>query len=422
MWYRKSLPAVAIIFGLSLACLAFGWLTSGPQYFGGLIGLGYVLARVTHRRRSGHDPAAVSPGPSLQPARQDHRPPPADPNDRTALVNEMLSQGRFALLLRPRIASDLTDNQLHDALTALNANMALVPEGEVFLASFSTTLDAFNRNPSEVPLERGRVVQVAPVFLDRYPVTNRQFYEFVAAGGYEQVALWDSSVWTAILDLKDRTGKPAPRYWMDGIYLEGEEEHPVVGVSWYEATAFARWIGKRLPTDAEWVKAGAWPLPAGGGERGQRRYPWGDGMDRSKANLWGSGPERIVSVNEFAEGVSVGGVHQLIGNAWEWTSSMYRGLDGPDGRLEPAEPMKSLRGGAFDTYFDIHATCHFQSGEAPLRGKHNIGFRCAVGVCDLVFARCADTSEKATACGTSEPIPSESFPSESNEQSDQVRV
>ncbi|MDZ7616433.1 MAG: SUMF1/EgtB/PvdO family nonheme iron enzyme, partial [Patescibacteria group bacterium] len=265
--------------------------------------------------------------------------------------------------------------------------MSLVPEGEVFLASMGLALDARYADAFGDESEHGRTIQVAPVFLDRRPVTNREFYEFVAAGGYEQVSLWDRGVWTAVLDMADRTGKPGPRYWRDGVYLEGQEDHPVVGVSWYEAMAYARWIGKRLPSDAEWVKAGAWPLPAGGSTLGQRRYPWGDSMDRSKANLWGSGPARIVSVHEFAEGVSVGGVHQLIGNVWEWTSSAYRGLDGPDGRLEPEEPMKSLRGGAFDTYFDLHATCQFQSGDAPLRARYNIGFRCAVGVCDLVFTR-----------------------------------
>ncbi len=406
MRHARSLAAPAVILGLSLICLALGGWTSGPHGFAGFAGLGYVLARVTYwQRPAGQKPPDRQPEPSepsCRPAQPRRRSPSADPNDRNALIDEMLAQGRFALLLRPQIAGDLAERQFRQALTALDTGMALVPEGAVVLTSNVFETDA-DEEPMDALPDRQRVLQVSPLFLDRYPVTNSQFYEFVAAGGYEQVSLWDASIWTAVLDMRDRTGKPGPRYWMDGVYLEGEEDHPVVGITWYEAAAYARWIGKRLPTDAEWVKAGAWPLPDAAAAHGQRRYPWGDSMDRNKANLWGSGPERIVSVHEFAEGVSVGGVHQLIGNTWEWTSSPYRGLDTPDGRLAPAEPMKSIRGGAFDTYFDLQATCQFQSGESPLRRKHNIGFRCAVGLCDLVFTRPAAAADR-TASDRSAPV------------------
>ncbi|MDY0169266.1 MAG: SUMF1/EgtB/PvdO family nonheme iron enzyme [Thermoguttaceae bacterium] len=392
--------ALAVILALSLACWVLGWLAAGPVYLsGGTAGFGYVLFRAAggyRLRRSAR--AAGENRPLPRPARPTERPKPANPHDPGALADEMLAQGRCALLLRPQIAGNLPEPQFRRALASLNETMALVPEGDVALEPASQSLD-FCRLDADDALH---IVRVAPVFLDRYPVTNRQFYEFVAGGGYEQVALWDTAIWTAVLAMTDRTGRPGPRYWMDGVYLEGEEDHPVVGVSWYEAAAFARWIGKRLPSDAEWVKAGTWPLPTGGGVRSQRRYPWGDTVDRGKANLWGSGPERIVSVREFTEGVSVGGVYQLIGNVWEWTSGTFRGIDGPDGRLEPAEPMKSLRGGAFDTYFDNQATCQFRSGDYPLRRKHNIGFRCAVGVCDLLLARARGIPE-CTAAGQPEP-------------------
>jgi iron(II)-dependent oxidoreductase len=92
-------------------------------------------------------------------------------------------------------------------------------------------------------------------------------------------------------------------------------------------------------------------------------------------------------VEEFSTGVSVGGVYQLIGNVWEWTRADF-GSFRPNGEeLVLEDSMKSIRGGAFDTYFDNQATCQFQSGEQPLARKPNIGFRCAVGVCDLVLAR-----------------------------------
>jgi iron(II)-dependent oxidoreductase len=116
----------------------------------------------------------------------------------------------------------------------------------------------------------------------------------------------------------------------------------------------------------------------------QRRFPWGDTMDRDLVNLWGAGPGSTVSVFDLPDGVSVGGIYHLIGNVWEWTTSHFGVWDASARRLETASPMKSIRGGAFDTYFDVQATCQFQSGESPIRRKHNIGFRCALAVSDVV--------------------------------------
>jgi iron(II)-dependent oxidoreductase len=193
------------------------------------------------------------------------------------------------------------------------------------------------------------------------------------------------------LDFVDSTGQPGPRYWKNGCYLAGQENHPLVGISWYEALAYAGWVGKRLPTDAEWVKAGCWPVAIAENNRFQRRYPWGEMIDRKRANLWGSGPEKIVDVDQFEDGVSVGGVYQLIGNVWEWTNDNFR----PEQVLPEGATMevtlKSIHGGAFDTYFDNQATCQFQSGENALARRHNIGVRLAIGVCDLALAPMPDT-------------------------------
>ncbi|GAF71255.1 unnamed protein product [marine sediment metagenome] len=227
-----------------------------------------------------------------------------------------------------------------------------------------------------------------------------------------------------MLEMVDRTGAPGPRYWRDGCFLPGEEDHPVIGVSWYEASAYARWIGKRLPSDAEWVKAGSWPVAMSATTRMQRKYPWGDTMNRTAANLWGSGPEGIVPVDEFDLGVSVGGIYQLIGNVWEWTCGNFRELslageivsscspyptdldthEYVAGDLILPTPMKSIRGGAFDTYFDNHATCQFQSGENPLRRRHNIGFRCAVAIGDLALVRPASAEPEEAELQDDAPI------------------
>jgi len=389
------LAAVAV---MSLVNWTMGWAVAGRwSMVGGLVGLCYVLLRIGYNRRGEQCDAKPTATPSEpRRAQPPARPKPADLEDRAALVNEMLAQGRYALLLRPQLAAQLQFDNFRRTLGTLNEQMALVPEGEVVLGRIDAALDDRLLEPDEIERFRGRVVKVAPLFLDRYPVTNREFYEFVAGGGYEQMALWEKSMWSAVLELVDRTGAPGPQGWIDGCYLEGEEDHPVTGVSWHEANAYARWVGKRLPTDAEWVKAAAWPTPNPGGSHTQRRYPWGEMMDRRRANVWGTGPDRVVSVHEFSDGVSVGGVYQLIGNTWEWTAGNYRGTDHPQGPLALTEPIKSIRGGAFDTYFDNHLTCQFQSGEYPLSRKANIGFRCAVGVCDVLLGRAADRETNDT--------------------------
>jgi gamma-glutamyl hercynylcysteine S-oxide synthase len=380
---------------LGLANFGLGWITQhGLLAAGGAVGAGFAVLVFAVRRRpaavaaSGLPAAAETPDEPLCRAAVHTA---IDAGNPDALGAQMLAQGRYSLLLRPQIAANLSAPLFEYTLRALQEHAALVPDGEVVLGRIH------DGEPGDEPRLPPRVIRVDAFFLDRNPVTNREFYEFVAAGGYEQVALWDESCLLAVFDFVDRTGKPGPRYWRNGCFLPGEERHPVVGVSWYEAAACARWLGKRLPTDAEWVKAGSWPVPVAAANRAQRRFPWGDAMDCSRANLWGSGANRIVPVDQFAEGVSVGGVYQLIGNVWEWTSGNYRGSDHPTGEVTLPGPLKNIRGGAFDTYFDNQATCQFQSGEDPLRRRHNIGFRCAVGVCDLLLARSAPAAARPPA-------------------------
>jgi iron(II)-dependent oxidoreductase len=169
-----------------------------------------------------------------------------------------------------------------------------------------------------------------------------------------------------------------------------------------------------LPTEAEWFKAGSWPVPLSDKKQWQRKFPWGDTMDRERCNLWGSGPGKIVAVGEFSSGVSVGGVYQLIGNVWEWTSGNFGSSEAEGQDLILPAPMKSIRGGAFDTYFENQATCQFQSGESPLSRKHNIGFRCALGLCD------GASPEPAGPAAQSEPTEGPEAPDELQESAIQA--
>lgn len=304
-----------------------------------------------------------------------------DPAD---LVEEMLRVGRHALLLRPQIASNMARDQLQRATELLDETMGIVPEGDVLMESWSQPFDTSQNDPVH-----DRIIHVDAMYLDRHLVTNREYQHFVDDGGYERISLWDSKIWPAVLDFVDQTGYPGPRFWREGRFPAGLENHPVVGVSWYEAAAYARWVGKRMPSDPEWVKAGSWPVLTSGTRPTQRVYPWGDTMEPDCANIWGVGPAQTSPVGSMPNGVSVGGIYDLIGNVWEWTSSEYGAWDTTERHLDPSTSLKSLRGGAFDTYFQTQATCQFQSGESPINRKHNIGFRCALAMCDVV----SDTSE-----------------------------
>lgn len=292
------------------------------------------------------------------------------------LVEDMIAQNRYALLLRPQIAANLSSDQSEAAREAMEEDMALVPEGDVFLCQPD------DREEQERPLQTGgRVLRVEPALIDRYPVTNYQFKQFVDAGGYEEMALWDGEIWPGVFGFVDATGHPGPRFWEQGNYAKGLANHPVVGVCWYEANAYARWVGKRLPTDAEWVKTGCWPMPVQRGLPSQRRFPWGDAWEPERANIWSTDVGGTCPVTAFEEGGSVAGVYGLIGNVWEWTADPFGLWHGE--KVQGSDNFKSLRGGAFDTYFESQATCQFQSGDSPLVRKRNIGFRCALGLCDL---------------------------------------
>lgn len=387
---RRFLTVNWILVGAVPACLVLGVLT-GYWTAGAVAAAGAlcVLAiRNPHwRPRFGQSRYELPDNLPNQTEEWTAPPAPRPPTARRAaaddsLVEQMIAQGREALLLRPQIAANLNDTDLASAQVALDESMAIVPQGVVMMRS-----RCFD-DLEEADKPRGeRLVQAEGFFLDRFPITNGQYQLFVDHGGYEQMSLWDESIWPAVLGFTDSTGQPGPRYWQNGRFPPGKEDHPVVGVCWYEAAAFARWVGKRLPTDPEWVKAGAWPVAADGGKPVQRKHPWGDAMDRRLVNLWGNGVNDTIPVTASPGSSSVGGVQQLVGNVWEWTSSSFGTWEPVGRKIETAMPLKSIRGGAFDTYFDMQAQCQFQSGETPLARKHNIGFRCALGFCDVVITQ-----------------------------------
>jgi iron(II)-dependent oxidoreductase len=201
-------------------------------------------------------------------------------------------------------------------------------------------------------------VDVPPFRMARAPVTNAQFAEFVDAGGYREQRWWNAEGWAW------RIGESAtaPLYWRQegGVwrrrYFDREEmladDEPVIHVNWHEASAWCRWAGRRLPTEAEWEFAAA-TVP--GDPATKRRYPWGDATpSAATANLYGVAG-RCAPVGAFAAGDSAWGLRQMIGNVWEWTSDWFQPYPGfvRDPYAEYSEPWfgnhKVLRGAGHAT-------------------------------------------------------------------------
>jgi len=214
---------------------------------------------------------------------------------------------------------------LLDAGTALPAgrpgaagSSVLVPGG-----SFVLGVDA-EAEPFSLDNERPAHVVDVPAFrIGRVPVTNAEWRAFIGDGGYGRPELWSTSGWAHC----QQAGLVAPQFWnTDGTRTRfGRTEaipdnEPVQHVTYFEAEAYAAWVGARLPSEVEWEKACAWdPATAT-----RRRYPWGAApITPQRANLGGDAL-RPAPVGAYPDGASAYGAEQMLGDVWEWTSSPLR--------------------------------------------------------------------------------------------------
>lgn len=220
----------------------------------------------------------------------------------------------------------------------LDGVMAEVPGGEFTMGDSAGA-------PDEGPTH---VVSVKSFWIDKYPVTNAQYARFVRATGYR-----------------------APAYWKHGEYPEGEEGLPVTGVSWYDAKAYADWVGKRVPTEAEWEKAAR-------GVDG-RRYPWGDKFETDHCNWFeSSSGGDLTPVGSFPLGISPFGVHDMAGNVWEWVEDWYQPYPGNLYQSEQfGQKCKVMRGGAARIANESRLRCACRLYSEPEERYSNVGFRCA---------------------------------------------
>lgn len=268
-------------------------------------------------------------------------------------------------------------------------NMVLIPAGDFIMGSKEGE-GAFDEHPQHE-------VYLDTYYIDKYEVTNAQFKEFVEATGYVTDAerkgkgeVWNPRENSAYLRLNNFTDvnwrnphvwrtsddRPHPEAW-ENYKLADKMNHPVVQISWNDAQAYAKWAGKRVPTEAEWEKAA----------RGidERKFSWGNIFDLDidgvtvHANI---GSDEPMSVGCFPTGISPYGVYNMTGNVQEWVANWYASdyyTHSP--KSNPTGPeigeFRVIRGGSWRHIKSHHVLNTSRAYQVPNYSSNFVGFRCA---------------------------------------------
>lgn len=250
--------------------------------------------------------------------------------------------------------------------------MVLIPEGKFKMGSLS--------GDDGIVEEIGTSISLDAFYIDQYEVTNQDFKEFIQA----------NSDWSKDNIASNLHDGNYLTNWNGDNFPDGKADHPVVYVNWYAAVAYALWLDKRLPTEAEWEKA------ARGGIEG-RKYPWGNSIDESQANYslnvgitGNTTPVGEYPPNEFM-------IYDMVGNVLEWCIDRYDrnyfdevSDSNPIGGNDTIKEIKieyrritssrSIRGGSWVESGQPRVSIIYRRGNEPARTSHLIGFRCAKSI------------------------------------------
>jgi iron(II)-dependent oxidoreductase len=291
-------------------------------------------------------------------------------HDETMLATHQLRQGPATLAAPAPPAATLDP-------AALPASVQ-VPGGPFTMGTSTEPWALDNERPAHV-------VDVPTFWIDTFPTTNAQYLEFVHDGGYHDERLWTSDGWSH----RQEAGLTAPLFWQRdgdtwlrrrfGVVEPVPPHEPVQHVCWFEADAYARWAGKRLPSEPEWEKAARHDPVTGR----SRRFPWGDDDPTTDHANLGQRHLQPAPVGSSPAGASAYGVHQLIGDVWEWTASDFSGYPGfvawpyrEYSEVFFGLGLKVLRGGAWSVDA-VACRGTFRNWDLPIRRQIFAGFRCA---------------------------------------------
>jgi gamma-glutamyl hercynylcysteine S-oxide synthase len=276
--------------------------------------------------------------------------------------------------------SGYTSNAEEHRLKSMLPRMVNVAGGEFEMGSAGEAFAYDNEKPAHA-------VELSDFRIDSYPVTAGEYAVFIEADGYQTRSLWSDEGW----EWKEANDTDCPEYWSRSTGSNDTDwwvremfedtamraDHPVTGVSWYEAEAYARFVGKRLPTEAEWEKAASWDPIAGR----KRAFSWGDEPD-GHGNFgfqnWGT-----TSVGTYSQDASAYGCFDMSGNVWEWTASRFEGYPGFEVFPYPEYSEiwfdgdhRVLKGGSWATRLPL-LRCSFRNFWRPRFRIAFAGFRCA---------------------------------------------
>ncbi len=242
-------------------------------------------------------------------------------------------------------------------------DMVLIPAGEFWMGIDKYDISFivrkiggeknFHRNES--PRHK---VRVNTFYIDKYEVTNAQYKKFTTAAKPEVL----------------------PDDWENGTYPAGKDDFPVVYVTWNDASAYCKWKGKRLPTEAEWEKAARWGPSKKMGQKGSDStiFPWGNRFNRNNANTATGGKGHTTITGQYDKGQSAYDIYDMSGNVKEWTADSYKDYPGSKFKDEftSGDQTKIARGGSFfEQAYECLSTCRYKYSQTT--AYDDLGFRCA---------------------------------------------
>jgi len=249
------------------------------------------------------------------------------------LAERKLGRAKRELLAAKKLGADVEHTLAKIAALMTPAGMVYVEAGPFIMGNDAVA--------EEAP---ARTMRLEAFYIDESPVTNSQYRKFIK-----------------------KTKYPPPKHWERGRYPKGKGDHPVVNLSWHDANAFATWQAKRLPTEAEWEKAGR-------GTKG-KKWPWGNKFRKDRCNTIEAGIKGTCPVGMYIGGKSPCGCYDMAGNVMEWTADWYRPYPESGKADGGEEKYRVVRGGSWLEDND-RARCSARTRALPDSVSMDRGFRC----------------------------------------------